>query len=241
MTSGPITPWQIEEENVEAVTDLLFLGSKITEDGDCSHEIRRWLLLSREVMTNLDSVLESRDITLPTRVCLVKAFVSPVVTYCCWELDCKEGRAPKNWCLWTVVLEKTLESPLDCTEFKPVNPKGNQPWIFIGRTDAEAPIFWPSDAKSQLIGKDRDAGKDWNSMAKFEQAPEVGDGQGSLVRCSPWVTKSWTRLSGWTTAVLLFYRNTLDFCMLNFYSSTQPCWNFSFLLRVSANSIFFST
>ena len=83
-----------------------------------------------------------------------------------WELDHKEGWAPRNWCFWTVGLEKTLESPLDCKEIKPVNPKGNQPWIFIGRIDAETPIFWPPDAKSQLIGKDLDAGKDWRQEEK---------------------------------------------------------------------------
>ena len=138
------------------------LGSKITEDGDCSHEIKRCLLLGRKAMTSLDSILESRDITLPTKVHLVKAMVFPVVMYGC-ELDHKEGWVPKNWCFWTVVLEKTLESPLDCKEIKLVNPKGNQPWIFTGRTDTEteAPILWPPDAKSRLNGKDPDAGKDW--------------------------------------------------------------------------------
>ena len=122
-----------------------------------------------------------------------------------WELDCKGSWAPKNWCFWTVVLEKTLESPLDCKEIKPVNPKENQPWIFVGRTDAEAetPILWPPDAKNRLIGKDPDAGKDWGQEEKgmaedemvgwyhwvdgheFEQAPGVTDGQGSLACCSP--------------------------------------------------------
>ena len=122
-----------------------------------------------------------------------------------WELDCKESWVPKNWCFWTEVLEKTLESPLDCKEIQPVKPKGNQSWIFIGRTDAEAetPIFWPSYVKNWLIGKDPDAGKDWRQkekgMAKdemvgwhhgfdgheFEQAPGDGEGQGSLACCSP--------------------------------------------------------
>ena len=117
-----------------------------------------------------------------------------------WEL------APKNWCLQTVALEKTLESPLDCKEIQPVNPKGNQSWMFIGRTDAEAetPILWPSDEMNWLIGKDPDVGKDWKQKEKgttedemvgwyhrldgheFEWAPGVGDGQGSLVCCSPW-------------------------------------------------------
>ena len=137
----------------------IFLGSKITTDGDCSHEIKRCLLLGRKAMNNLDSILKSRDITLPTKIHLVKAMGM-------WELDYKESWVPKNWCFWTVMLEKTLESPLDRKEIKPVNPKGNQSWIFIGRTDAEAPILWPPDAKSWLIGKDPDAGKDWGQEEK---------------------------------------------------------------------------
>ena len=139
----------------------LFLGGpKITADGDCSHEIKRRLLLWRKVMTNLDSIFKSRDITLPTKVCLVKAMVFPVVMYGC-ELDCEESWALKNWCFWTVVLEKTLGSPLDYKEIQSVHPKGDQSWVFIERTDAEAetPILWPSHEKSWLIGKDPDAGR----------------------------------------------------------------------------------
>ena len=119
-------------------------------------------------MTNLDSVLNSRDITLPTKVCLVKAMVLPVSHLWMWELDHKEGCAPKIWCFWSVVLEKTLESPLDRKEIQPVHPKGNQSWIFTGRTDAEAeiPIVWSLDAKSQLTGKDPEAGKDWGQEEK---------------------------------------------------------------------------
>ena len=126
-----------------------------------------------------------------------------------WELNYKESWVPKNWCFWTVELEKTLERPVDCKETKPVNPKGNQPWIIIGRTDAEAetPILWPPDAKNWLIAKDPDAGKDWGQEEKgttedeivgwhhwlngyeSEQAPGVGDGQGGLACCSPWGRK----------------------------------------------------
>ena len=108
-----------------------------------------------------------RDITLPTKVHLVKAVVFPVVMYIC-ELDYKENWAPKNWCFWTVVLKKTLESPLDCKEIQPVSPKGNQSWIFIGRTDVEAetPILWPPDSKSWLIWTDPDSGKDWRQEEK---------------------------------------------------------------------------
>ena len=145
----------------------IFLGSKITTDGDCSHQIKICLLLGRKVMTNLDSILKSRDITLPTKVHLVKALVFPVVMYGC-ELDYKESWVPKNWCFWIVVLEKTLESHLNSKEIQPVHPKGNQPWIFTGRTDVEAetPILWPPDAKNWLIGKDPDAGKDWRQEEK---------------------------------------------------------------------------
>ena len=136
-------------------------GGKNTADCDCSHEIKRHLLLGRKVMTNLDSILKSRDITLPTKVHLVKAMVFPVVMYGC-ELDYQESWALKNWCFWTVVLEKTLESPLDCKEIQTVHPK-DQSWVFIGRTDAEAetPILWPPDVKSWLIWKDSDAGERW--------------------------------------------------------------------------------
>ena len=109
----------------------------MTADGDCSHKIKRHLLPGRKVMTNLDSMLKSRDIALPTKVRLVKAMVFPVVMYGCESWTIKNW-ALKNWCFWTVVLEKTLESPLDCQKIQPVHPKGNQSWIFIGRTDVEA-------------------------------------------------------------------------------------------------------
>ena len=134
MASGPITSWQIDGERVETVTDFIFLGSKITADGDCSHEIKRFLFLGRKGMTNLDSILKSRDITLPTKVRLVKAMVYPVVMYGCES--------------WTV--KKTLESPLDCKEIQPVHSEGDQPWVFFGRNDAKAetPVLWPPHAKS---------------------------------------------------------------------------------------------
>ena len=106
---------------METVTDFIFLGSKITADGDCSHEIKRCLLLGRKAMTNLDSILKSRDITLPTKVCMVKSYSVSSGHVWMWELHNREGWAPKNWCFWTVVLEKTLESPLDCKEIQPVN------------------------------------------------------------------------------------------------------------------------
>ena len=148
---------------METAIHFIFGGSKITAYGDCSHEIKKWLLLGRKAMTNLDSILKSRDITLPTKK---KSLSSQIYVYSSshvrmWELDNKKGWALKNWCLQTVVLEKTLESPLDCKEIQPVHPKGDQSWIFIVRTDAEAPILWPPDAKNWLIRKDPDTGKDW--------------------------------------------------------------------------------
>ena len=156
------------------MSDFIFWGSKITADGDCSHEIKRCLLLGRKDMTNLDSILKSRDITLPTKVRLVKAMVFPVVMFGC-ELDYKESWALKNWCFWTVVLEKTLESPLDCKEIQPVHPKGDQSWVFFIRTDAKAetPILWPPHAKSWLTGKDSDAGRDWGQEEKGTTEDEM--------------------------------------------------------------------
>ena len=161
MASDPITSWQVEGEKVKTVTDFVFLDSKITADSDCSHKIKRHMLLGRKAKTNPDSILKSRDIALPTKVYLVKAsFFSSHVWM--WELDHKEGWLVKNWCFWTVVLEKTLESPLDCKGVKSVNPKGNKPWIVIGRAQAEdeVPILWPPDVKSWLIRKASDAGND---------------------------------------------------------------------------------
>ena len=161
---------------METVTDFILGASKITADGDCSHETKRRLLLGRKAMTNLDSILKSRDITLPTKVRLVKAMVCPVVNVWMWELDYKESWAPNNWCFWTVVLEKTLESPLYCKEIQPVHPKGNQFWIFIERTDVEVetPILWPPDVKNWLIGKDPDAGKDWRWEKGMTEDEMVG-------------------------------------------------------------------
>ena len=146
---------------------LHFWGSKITADGDCSHGIKRHLLLGRKAMTNLDSILKSRDITLQTGICLVRAMVFPVVIHVwMWKLDYKESWTLKNWRFWIVVLEKTLENPLDCKDIKPVHPKGDQSWIFIGRADVEAetPILCAPDAKNQLIGKQSDVGKDWKNF-----------------------------------------------------------------------------
>ena len=153
MASGPITSWQIDGETVETVTDFIWwgvgVGCKITADGDCSHEIKRCLLLGGKVMTNLDSTLKSKDITLPTKVHPVKAMVFPVVMYGCEsqtikKAECQRINAFELRC-WM-----TFESPLDCKEIQPVHPKGDLSWVFIGRTDVEAetPILWPCDGKS---------------------------------------------------------------------------------------------
>ena len=151
-----------------------------------------------------------------------------------WELDCEESWVLKNWCFWTVVLEKTLESPLDCKEIQPVHPKGNQSWMFIGRTgfEAETPVLWPPHAKSWLIGKDPDAGRDWGQEEKgatedemagwhhwldgseSEWTPGVGDGQGGLAFCDSWGRKEsdtpewlkWTELN-WTKKIFYFAKS----------------------------------
>ena len=171
MASGPITSWEIDGETV---ADFIFWGSKITADGDCSHEIKRHLLLGRKVMTNLDSILKSRNIILSTNVHLVKAMAFPVVMYGCESWNTKKA---ERWSIdaLELVLEKTLESPLDYKEIQPVHPKGNQLWIFIGQTDAEAetPILWPPDAKNRLIWKDPDAGKDWRREEKGTTEDEM--------------------------------------------------------------------
>ena len=144
MASGPITSWEIDGETVETVSDFIFLGSRITVDGDCSHEIKRRLLLGRKVMTNLDSIFKSKDITLPTKVHLVKAMVFPVLMYRCESWTLKKADAFELW-FWRRLLKS-----LNCKEIQLVHPKGDQSWVFIGRTDAEAemPILWPPHAKS---------------------------------------------------------------------------------------------
>ena len=227
MASGPITLWQIDGETVETVADFIFLGSKITADSDCSHEIKRRLLLGRKVMTNLDSVLKSRDIILSTKFRLSRLWFFSSSHVWMWELDCKESWAPKNWCFWIAVLEKTLESTLDCKEIQPVHPKGDQSWVFIGRTDVEAetPMLWPPHAKSWLIGKDPDAGRDWGQEEKgmtedeivgwhhrhsghgFVWTPGVGDGQRGLACCDSWGCKEsdTTERLNWTEHAFKFF------------------------------------
>ena len=175
--SGLTTSWEIEGEKVEAVTDFIFLGSKITVDGDCSHEIKRCLLLGRKAMINLDSVLKTETSFFPKKVCIVKVkvMIFTGVIYRCeswiikksehWRIDAFE-----LWC-W-----RRLSSSLDCKEIQPVHPKGNQSWIFIGKTDAEAetPILWPSDDKNWLIEKDPNAEKDWRREKGMTEDEMVG-------------------------------------------------------------------
>ena len=158
---------------------LLFWGSpKITADGDCSHEMKRHLLLGRKAMTNLESILKTRDITLPTKVCLVKAMVFSGVIYECesWTIkkaECQRIDAFKLWC-WRRLLD-CKRYPLDCKEIQPVHPKGNQFWIFIGKTDAEAetPILWPPDMKNWFIQKDPNSGKDWRQVERGTTEDEM--------------------------------------------------------------------
>ena len=171
MTSGSNPSWQIDGETV---ADFIFLGSKITADGDCSHEMKRHLLLGRKTMTNLDSILKSRHYfanKCPSSQSY--GFSSSHVRM--GELNYKESWALNNWCFWTLVLEKTLESLLDCKEIQPVHPKGTYSWTFIGRTDAEAeaPTLWPPDAKNWLIGKNPDAGNDWRQEEKGTREDEM--------------------------------------------------------------------
>ena len=149
MASSPITSWQIDGETMETVADFIFLGSKITAHGDCSHEIKRCLLLGRKAVTNLGSIFKSRDTTLPTKVCLVKAMVFPVVMYGCESLTIKKAEHQRTdafelWC-W-----RRLKSPLDCKEIQPVHSKGDRSCVFFGRNDAKAetPVLWPPHVKS---------------------------------------------------------------------------------------------
>ena len=224
MPSGPITSWKIDGETVETVTDFIFLGTKITADGDCSHEIKRHLLLGRKTMTHLDSILKSRDITLPTKVHLVKAMVFPVVMCGCESCTIKKAEHQRIddfelWC-W----RRLLRVPWTARRSKQSILKEISPGCSLTDPEAETPILRPPDVKIWLIGKNPDVGKDWRQKEKgktedevvgwyhqldgheFEHILGVGDGQGSLVCCSPWGQKesdtteqlNWTALN-WAT------------------------------------------
>ena len=223
LASGPITSWEIDGKTMQTVSDFIILGSKITADGDCSHEIKRRLLLGRKVITNLDSILKFRDITLPTKVRLVKAMVFPVVMYRCesWTVNKAEHRRIDAFELWCW---RRLESPLDCKEIQPVHSKGDQPWDFFGRTDAKAetPVLWPPHVKSWFIGKDSDAGRDWRWEEKgmtedemggwhhwldgreFEWTLEDGDGQGGLACWDSWGRKE-SDMTEWLISALVWW------------------------------------
>ena len=238
MASALVTLWQIAGENVEKC-HFIFLDSKITADGDCSHEIRRLLLLGRKVMNNLDSVLKGRDITLLTKVCIVKAIVFPVVMYGCesWTIKKAECWRIDGFELW--YWRRLLRDRWTTKDIKPLNPKGNHPWIFIVRTcaEAEAPILWPPDVKSWLTEKDPDAGKDWGQEEKgttenetvgwhhlfngheFEQTLGDTEEQGSLGCCSPWGHKE-------LDMTKQLKNNNLSLCVsLNsFWAETSRTW-----------------
>ena len=175
MASGPITSWEIDGETVETVSDFIFGGLKITADGNCTHEIKRHLLLGRKAMTQPSQHITKQRHYFANSGPSSQSYGFSSSHVQMWKLDYKENWAPKNWCFWTVVLEKTLENPLDYKEIKPVHPKRNQSWIFTVRTDVEAetPILWPPDVKSWLTGKDPDAGEDWRWEEKWMTEDEM--------------------------------------------------------------------
>ena len=168
------TLWQIDGETVETVTNFPFWGSKMTADGDCSHEIKTLAPWKKSHGKPRQHVKRQRHY-FANKGPSIQSYGFSSGHVWMWELDYKERRAPKNWCFWTVVLENTLESPVDCKEIQSVHPKGNQFWIFIGRTDAEAetPILWPPDTKNGLFGKDPEAGKDLRREEKGRTEDET--------------------------------------------------------------------
>ena len=176
MASSPIISWQIDGDTVKTVADFIFLVSKITADGDCSYEIKRYLLLGRKVMTNLDSILKNIH-CFSNKGPSSQGYGFPSSHVWVWELDHKESWEPKNWCFWTVVLEMTLESPLDCKEIQPVHPKGDQSWGFIGRTilklklQSFGHVMWRADSfeKTLMLGKiEGGRRRGWQRMRWFD-------------------------------------------------------------------------
>ena len=219
MASGPITSWQIDGETVETVSDFIFGGSKITADGNCSHEIKIWLLLGREVMTNLDSILKIRDITLPTKVCLVKATVFPVVMYGCESWPIKKAECQKIYAFDFWYWIRLLRVPWTARRsnqsiLKEISPEYSFEGLIlklklqyfghlIQRTDSLEKIDvgkdWGQEEKG-MTGDEMVGWHHWLNGHEFEQAPGVGDWQGSLPCCSPWGHKlsDTTELLNWT-------------------------------------------
>ena len=178
MASSPIASWQIDGETMETETNFIFLGSKITADSDCSREIKKTLAPWKKSYEKPRQHIKKQRHYFTNKSPSSQGYGFSSSHVWMWELDYKESWAPKNWCFWSVLLEKTLESLLDCKEIQEVHPKRNQPWIFIGRTDVEAetPILWPPDAKTQLIGKDPYARRDWGQEERGRQRMRWLDG-----------------------------------------------------------------
>ena len=175
MVSSPITLWQIDGETMEAMTDFIFLGSNITADGDWAMKLKDTCSLAEKLWPKPRQYIKKQRHYFANKGLSSQSYGFPSSHVWMWELDCEEGWAPKNWCFWTVELEKTLESPLDCKKIQPVHSEGDQPWDFFGRNDAQAetPVLWPPHVKSWLTGKDSDAGRDWGQEEKGTTEDEM--------------------------------------------------------------------
>ena len=261
MASGPITSWQIDGETVETVADFIFLGSKITADDDCSHEIKRHLLLGRKVMTNLDSILNSRDITLPTKVHPVKPMVFPVVMYGCesWTIkkaECQRIDAFELWCR-----RRLLRVPWTARRSNQSILKEISPEYLLEGLMLKLKLQYFGHAKNWLIRKDPDAGKGWRQEKvvttegdemvgwhhwlnghEFEQAPGVGDGQGGLACCSPWGCKELdtTEQLNWLMPYVYVSPSTLHFPFCNFLLEFYiMIWDSSMVVHVAIFKYFY--
>ena len=233
----------------QTVRDFIFLGTKITADGDFSHEIKRCLLLGRKAMTNIDSILKKQRHYFANKGPSSQGCGFSSGHVWMWELDCEESSAPKNWRFWTVVLEKTLESLLGCKEIQPVHPKGDQSWVFIGRTDAKAEIQYFGHLMRRVdslektlmlggIGGRRRRG--WQRMRWLDGithsmdvrsgwTPGVGDGQGGLACCDSWGHKDsdTTECLNWTELTHFKLKKNVLACLFTWYSHIDL--NFAYL------------